>query len=299
MNQVRRGFTLIELLVVIAIIAILAAILFPVFAQAKEAAKKTAALTNIKQTATAAHIYLADYDDRFPFGQIRSSGGVWSPGLLAEVPVDWRLTSTATHERHSVYWANSIMPYMKSKDILKISDGVLRNTTDTPQPGKTPSEVGLIYNGFMHTYPATSVDQPSSAILMWYGIGRVNYRGQVISTPGLRCAGAGECMFNPSGHPDDTNSGGGTTASVWYAAPTETRTHRVYGNGTIFVRADSSAKFRRIGVDGGGSVSNFLSDPFSSYDANVRGTGYIPCRPGGSASTVPYYWCFFRPDVQL
>ena len=61
----QRGFTLIELLVVIAIIAILAAILFPVFAQAKVAAKKTAILSNAKQMGTAQLIYAADYDDLF------------------------------------------------------------------------------------------------------------------------------------------------------------------------------------------------------------------------------------------
>ncbi|MFN3963478.1 MAG: prepilin-type N-terminal cleavage/methylation domain-containing protein, partial [Fimbriimonadaceae bacterium] len=59
----RRGFTLIELLVVIAIIAILAAILFPVFARAKEAAKKTSDLSNIKQIGLALQIYAADWDD--------------------------------------------------------------------------------------------------------------------------------------------------------------------------------------------------------------------------------------------
>ena len=59
----KRAFTLIELLVVIAIIAILAAILFPVFAQAKKSAKSTAALSNVKQMATATHIYATDYDD--------------------------------------------------------------------------------------------------------------------------------------------------------------------------------------------------------------------------------------------
>lgn len=59
----RKAFTLIELLVVIAIIAILAAILFPVFAQAKAAAKKTQALSNAKQLGTASFLYMSDWDD--------------------------------------------------------------------------------------------------------------------------------------------------------------------------------------------------------------------------------------------
>ncbi len=61
------GFTLIELLVVIAIIAILAAILFPVFAQAREQARKTTCLSNVKQMGTATLMYVQDYDEAFPF----------------------------------------------------------------------------------------------------------------------------------------------------------------------------------------------------------------------------------------
>ncbi len=71
----KRAFTLIELLVVIAIIAILAAILFPVFAQAKAAAKKTACLSNVKQMATAAQIYLGDSDDTYPVNVSYSPSG--------------------------------------------------------------------------------------------------------------------------------------------------------------------------------------------------------------------------------
>lgn len=69
----KKAFTLIELLVVIAIIAILAAILFPVFAQAKAAAKKTQSISNMKQVATSTMIYLSDYDDILPLSAYRSA----------------------------------------------------------------------------------------------------------------------------------------------------------------------------------------------------------------------------------
>ncbi|PIY51745.1 MAG: hypothetical protein COZ06_04120, partial [Armatimonadetes bacterium CG_4_10_14_3_um_filter_66_18] len=63
MRTVRRGFTLIELLVVIAIIAILAAILFPVFAKAREKARQTACLSNLKQLGLSIIMYANDYDE--------------------------------------------------------------------------------------------------------------------------------------------------------------------------------------------------------------------------------------------
>src|SRR5690349_8255349 len=62
----QRGFTLIELLVVIAIIAILAAILFPVFARAREAARKASCTSNLKQITTGFLMYTQDYDEVFP-----------------------------------------------------------------------------------------------------------------------------------------------------------------------------------------------------------------------------------------
>lgn len=91
MRTSRKAFTLIELLVVIAIIAILAAILFPVFAQAKVAAKKISCVSNVKQMAVAAQLYLGDYDDHYPVNSVSSPSGFtysntsyWYFGLVFE-----------------------------------------------------------------------------------------------------------------------------------------------------------------------------------------------------------------------
>lgn len=103
----RRGFTLIELLVVIAIIAILAAILFPVFARARDAARKTTCLNNLKQIGTAILMYAQDYDeclvpsavgtctaaDSFSWGDLiqpyaKNTGLLWCPSNSAKVRIN-------------------------------------------------------------------------------------------------------------------------------------------------------------------------------------------------------------------
>lgn len=100
-----HGFTLIELLVVIAIIAILAAILFPVFARAKEAAKRTVDLAHIKQIGTANIIYLSDHDGyfiSFPFADS------WS-------------TPAYSNRQKGPFWTDRMMPYVKSGAIFSNS----------------------------------------------------------------------------------------------------------------------------------------------------------------------------------
>lgn len=90
-----RGFTLIELLVVIAIIAILAAILFPVFAQAREAARKISCLSHAKQMGTAISMYKVDFDDTYPmayyYNNDNNSGGGYSQwsGLIQPYAKNW------------------------------------------------------------------------------------------------------------------------------------------------------------------------------------------------------------------
>ncbi|MDH4388269.1 MAG: prepilin-type N-terminal cleavage/methylation domain-containing protein [Fimbriimonas sp.] len=105
----RRAFTLIELLVVIAIIAILAAILFPVFAQAKLAAKKTKSLSNVKNLGTAFQIYLGDNDDVTP-----SIFGTNNQVLCTAANV----ALTKSVEGCSNEWWYPIFPYFKSIDLI-------------------------------------------------------------------------------------------------------------------------------------------------------------------------------------
>lgn len=76
MNKENRGFTLIELLVVIAIIAILASILFPVFAKARESARSTSCISNLKQIGTALQMYVQDNDGGFPIMHLQAAQSV-------------------------------------------------------------------------------------------------------------------------------------------------------------------------------------------------------------------------------
>lgn len=103
----RKAFTLIELLVVIAIIAILAAILFPVFTQAKASAKKTQKLAEFKQAGTSVQIYLGDTDDVAPRGDYLIMGSsIVSP------------RTGATIANPQVTWCQAAQPYMKNWPVL-------------------------------------------------------------------------------------------------------------------------------------------------------------------------------------
>lgn len=106
-NRARKGFTLIELLVVIAIIAILAAILFPVFARAREAARKTSCASNLRQLGTAVQMYVQDYDGQY-----------FSHWYLS--PVFWfgRVDSSVTPNR-VIREDGMLYPYIRNLDIQK------------------------------------------------------------------------------------------------------------------------------------------------------------------------------------
>ena len=100
----RKGFTLIELLIVIAIIAILASILFPVFARARENARRTSCLSNMKQIGLAVMQYTQDYDERFVPQNIHTIAGTFSTSPPYSRPRGW---------------ADALYPYTKSIQIFQ------------------------------------------------------------------------------------------------------------------------------------------------------------------------------------
>lgn len=110
-KRFRAGFTLIELLVVIAIIAILAAILFPVFAQAREKARQTACLSNLKQIGTAFQMYAQDYDEGMPawdehLGEGARASETGSGGYTG--------ASSVLSNNPQGAWQTKLLPYIKN-----------------------------------------------------------------------------------------------------------------------------------------------------------------------------------------
>ena len=143
MPRLRSAFTLIELLVVIAIIAILAGLLFPVFAQAKRAAKKTVCLSNLRQAGSAIALYMGDYDDVFPAALDASDKRV--PDIWNSHP-EWRARIESMPMLQDV-----LLPYMKSLEVFHcpsdIGAEVLDNNFPRPIEGR-----GSMYGSFGSSY---------------------------------------------------------------------------------------------------------------------------------------------------
>lgn len=166
-----RAFTLIELLVVIAIIAILAAILFPVFAQAKAAAKKTQCLSNTKQIGTGSMLYAGDYDDAvMPYSMIADG----QAGVEGDRVYWWAYQFATAKNIKADDTKGLIFPYMKN--------GAIKDC-----PGATGLPVGAVNSSYAYAtnfyylntdytpatattnrvYPSlTSIDMPAETVFL-------------------------------------------------------------------------------------------------------------------------------------
>ncbi len=172
MKKKSGGFTLIELLVVIAIIAILAAILFPVFARARENARRASCQSNLKQIGLGFAQYIQDYDSKYPYG----ADHALPPSSFAG------LDQSDGHK-----WYDKLQPYIKSRQILvcpsatKILTGYYGwvDATGTVNP----LWIGYAYNGFLdgtrwandgyYGYAATEtqITKPAETVLSMDAVG--------------------------------------------------------------------------------------------------------------------------------
>jgi prepilin-type N-terminal cleavage/methylation domain-containing protein len=174
------GFTLIELLVVITIIAILAAILFPVFARAKAAAKQSACISNIKQQGTATALYMADSDDLFPYAVDPSDKfrpQIWdgNPAFQAQIAAMPLLQ-------------DALQPYVKNRQVFLCPSDIGTEVLDNHFPDLFRSAPSLFKQygssylfrteiAFNH-HSQTSIQEPASINLYfdagghWHGSGR-------------------------------------------------------------------------------------------------------------------------------
>lgn len=278
----RRAFTLIELLVVIAIIAILAAILFPVLSQAREAAKKTSAITNGRQTALSLVMYAGDNDDQFPCALVPNLS---TPGTVryrvnddtVQNPNGW-FNFPGGQDEYALMWNNSTNPYRKNYDILnasgmpevRINDAAW--TAGYTAPLKTPKAANFTMNGFLHHYSQSSIAAPSVLPLVWQGTGKLSKVGAAMANPRLNCNATGPCLFQPEAMPQSGASGGGMYTITYPMGNVGGPSMWTFNQGMIFVSVDTSARYvplgrgNRTAFPASTNTVNF----FNSLDANGK-----------------------------
>jgi len=233
-----KAFTLIELLVVIAIIAILAAILFPVFAKVREKARQTSCANNSKQWGIALVQYVQDNDENFPL--MGNEGN--------------------THLPYPSYWYNAIEPYVKSKGVWHCpSDSSTKNQVPTPDENGNPvkgfsylANDNLCYVDSSNHYNPVSlaaIVSPSDTFFMMEGVRGfgIPYVGQNVgcfvtghNRPGVTtwfgdCAGAGVPVGDQGGLP-------------------------LHNNGVNVTYSDGHTKWARVAQDGPNGKVSIIQD---------------------------------------
>jgi len=263
------GFTLIELLVVIAIIAILAAILFPVFAQARESARQSSCLSNLKQMGTAAAMYTQDYDEKNALGWGNDPAVGYATTFNHQVPNNWRASTLGTFRPNiaSQQWANTLQPYNKNYKVYFcpstspveiVAAGEYTNPAN-PVPWE---KVSYTYNGLLSNYSLAGVAAPSTLIMFWEGRGAAAVKGFALTNPGMSCPDPNlACSYVPQ--TANGCAGGNGGSSFEFQTSGRMGFHK---GGSNFLYVDGHAKWRRQANPG--QVGDYRYDPYAQYDAN-------------------------------
>lgn len=266
----REAFTLIELLVVIAIIAMLAAILFPVFAQAREKARQASCLSNSRQVSLAILQYVQDYDERFPLANW-SLGNVHnfhysllpSPPELYPGPPDLGYNPAY----RSVY-PTTIKTYLRNAQVLacpSAEKGKMEILFASSLPaGVTPEPVSLIYSGYLSQAHVSMVRSPATVPMLWEGFGK-SKDALFHPQPGMDCPVGGQvCIYQPS--VPGCAAGNGGQGFLYFGL--FVRDMRVHNGGQNFTYVDGHVKWSRVAANAGGATDEpFGKDPYRRYDA--------------------------------
>jgi len=279
-----NGFTLIELLVVIAIIAILAAILFPVFAQAREKARQTSCVSNEKQMALSVLMYSQDYDELFPeaFGADPGTTG-WATIYRLPVPISWAVPADARANAATGNWINSCAPYTKNYQVVHCPSSTnVGYQGGNSYTGSGAALVSLTYNGLLQSYSQAGVVTPANLPMLTEGYGKAALQGYSLAFPALACPNpAAACTYVPVTATGCAAGNGGT--SDWFGSFGQTEP--VHSGMTNVAFVDGHVKSRRVG--GSANGTGYQIDFWTSYTADVAASyWYDGC----------HAW-LFRPDV--
>jgi prepilin-type N-terminal cleavage/methylation domain-containing protein/prepilin-type processing-associated H-X9-DG protein len=272
----RRGFTLIELLVVIAIIAILAAILFPVFAQAREKARQSGCLSNMKQYGTAFMMYTQDYDELFPLSMGYTTGlGGWMWNFNTQVPPLWRASQDINNPRVQgamVHWANTIQPYIKNHEIYKCPSATVNRNGSVPaadydKAWATPAPVSVSMNGTLSQFNLAGVSSPVDCVLAWESRGQSGgLLGYALTNPNLICPdGTQNCVYKPA-NSDGSCQGGNGGQSAWFGLGGR---YAFHSGGQDFLFVDGHVKARKQSTKPADAyIWEYDNNPFAVFDGN-------------------------------